>query len=75
MRGINGIIRLLLMFGPMIFNQVRRFQRSRQRQVPRTAAPRRQQRRQAQTQAPVQQQEQYEEELPSEDDFVEPINK
>lgn len=74
MRGINGIIRLLMMFGPVIFNQVRKFQRSRQQQIPRSAAPRPQRR---QTQAPVQQQEevQYEEELPSEDEFVEPINK
>jgi len=69
------------MFGPLIFRQVQKFQRRRPKQsaVPQQRQPARQ------AQQPVQQQAQnnkqqpiedqyYEEEIPVEGDFVDPIN-
>lgn len=70
---MRGLVRILIMFGPMIFRQIQKFQRSRQRQVAAPQQPRR--RPQPQANKPVQEEEYYEEELPQEDDFVEPINK
>jgi len=69
---MRGLVRLLIMFGPMIFRQIQKFQRSRQRQV---AAPQPSRQPARKTQAPVKEEEYYEEELPEEDDFVDPINK
>jgi len=76
---MRGLVRILIMFGPMIFRQIQKFQRSRSRQI---AAPQ-----QRQQKRPVQQQQQpqnktqqpvdeqyYEEDLPEEGEFVEPIN-
>ena len=76
---MRGLVRILIMFGPMIFRQIQKFQRSRSRQV---AAPQqRQQRRVVQQQQPQNKKQQpveeeyFEENLPDEGDFVEPINK
>lgn len=69
---MRGLVRILIMFGPMIFRQIQKFQRSRSRQVVAPQQPQRQPKRQ--NQAPVQEEEYYEEELPEEGDFVDPIN-
>jgi len=71
---MRGLVRMLIMFGPMIFRQVQKFQRNRSRQV---AAPQqRQPTRQAQQPQTQQQQPQAknQENIPEEGDFVDPIN-
>ena len=69
---MRGLVRILIMFGPMIFRQIQKFQRRRPKQVHAPQQPQRQTERT--NQVPVQEEAQYEE-LPDEGDFVEPINK
>lgn len=74
---MRGLVRILIMFGPMIFRQIQKFQRNRPRQV--AAPPQRQQQRpvqqpaQKKDQPPVEEQY-YEEDIPEEEEFVDPIN-
>jgi len=74
---MRGLVRILIMFGPMIFRQVQKFQRNRSRKVaaPQQRQPERPARQQseAKNQKPVEE-VYYEEDIPEEGDFVDPIN-
>ncbi len=81
---MRGLVRILIMFGPMIFRQIQKFQRNKTRQVaaPQQRQPERTVRQQPQNkkQQPQNKNQQpveeayYDEDIPQEGEFVDPIN-